>query len=40
MLQHGLQGMHKRPIILPSAAALRPDRDLLALRYKWFKRAS
>jgi putative restriction endonuclease len=40
MLQHGLQGMHSKRIILPAIAASRPNRDLLALRYERFKKAS
>ncbi|RPJ87371.1 MAG: HNH endonuclease [Acidobacteria bacterium] len=40
MLLHGLQGMHEKRIILPTSLAFRPDRDLLALRYETFKRAS
>ena len=40
MLLHGLQGMHEKRIILPTSPAFRPDRDLLALRYEAFKKAS
>ncbi len=34
MLKHGLQEMHGRTISMPSRAADRPDRELLAWRYE------
>lgn len=37
MLLHGLQSAHRQRIHLPSAPALRPDRDLLARRFERFR---
>jgi len=37
MLRHGLQGLHNRRIFLPRKPELRPDPDLLALRWERFK---
>jgi putative restriction endonuclease len=39
MLLHGLQAMHRQPIVLPSAASLRPDRNRLEQRYELFRQA-
>lgn len=39
MLIHGLQSAHGQRILLPSSAALRPDRDLLARRFERFRAA-
>lgn len=36
MLKHGLQEVHGKRILLPRAAELRPDRDLLAERFDRF----
>jgi len=38
MLKHGLQEMHGRTITLPARKADRPDKDLLAWRWKRFMR--
>lgn len=40
MLLHGLKEMHQRPIILPQAANLRPDRERLERRYADFVTAT
>jgi putative restriction endonuclease len=40
MLQHGLQGMHQSKIILPRNKAWWPDRQLLDIRFKDFKKYS
>src|SRR2546425_1212151 len=40
MLQHGLQGFQNRPIHVPRADHLKPNRDFLAERYELFRRAS
>jgi putative restriction endonuclease len=40
MLQHGLQGFQNRPIHVPRAQHLKPNRDFLAERYESFRRAS
>jgi len=37
MLEHGLQAMHGRILILPARAADRPDRDRLAARFEEFR---
>lgn len=37
MLEHGLQAMHGRSLILPARAADRPDRDRLAARFEEFR---
>ena len=39
MLLHGLQGLHNARIQLPRAEKLKPNQDLLDLRYKRFKEA-
>ncbi len=39
-LVHAIQALHGQHIVLPRAQALRPDRDLLARRYKQFREAS
>ena len=39
MLQHGLQELHGQTIIVPNEVELRPDRELLALRFKKFRKA-
>lgn len=39
MLLHGLKEMHERTILLPSQAALQPDRDRLEQRYRAFLEA-
>ena len=39
MLQHGLQAMHRQPILLPSREALRPNRDYLEERFGRFRAA-
>ena len=39
LLKHGLQGIHQRQILLPVSPRLRPDRDLLSLRYEQFRKA-
>jgi putative restriction endonuclease len=36
MLRHGLQGMHRQKIVLPTQAALRPSRELLERRHALF----
>jgi putative restriction endonuclease len=38
MLQHGLQGMDRRRLILPLRAAQRPDPNFLDERYKLFRK--
>lgn len=40
MLRHGLQEMHGRRLILPRQEAVRPDRELLDLRYARFRQYS
>ena len=40
MLEHGLQGFHAKPLLLPRRDAHRPDRTLLEQRYALFRRAS
>lgn len=39
-LVHAIQALHGQHIVLPRAQALRPDRELLARRYKQFREAS
>lgn len=39
MLTHGIQAMHGRRIMLPSARRDRPDRDRLAMRFDVFSRS-
>jgi putative restriction endonuclease len=39
MLRHGLQGFHGAHIRVPRSAVLQPNRDFLAERYEWFKKA-
>jgi putative restriction endonuclease len=39
MLQHGLQGFHVKPLVVPRAAALKPRREFLEERYVTFKKA-
>jgi len=40
MRQHGLQGFQGKPIHVPRAVHLKPNRDFLAERYALFRRAS
>ena len=40
MLLHGLQGIHDSSIVVPRDQGLRPDANLLALRFERFKKAS
>jgi putative restriction endonuclease len=40
MLIHGLQGFHGKPIRVPSRRHLRPDAQLLEIRYELFQQAS
>ena len=39
MLEHGLQGFHHKPLIVPRANALKPRREFLEERYATFKKA-
>ncbi|MBI4270533.1 MAG: HNH endonuclease [Candidatus Rokubacteria bacterium] len=39
MLRHGLQGFHGARIRIPRSAVLQPNRDFLAERYEWFRKA-
>lgn len=39
MLRHGLQGFHRETILVPRSAHLQPNRDFLAERYEWFRKA-
>jgi len=39
-LVHAIQALHGQQILLPRAEALRPDRELLAMRYEKFREAS
>jgi len=39
MLQHGLQGLHQKEIILPFRKIDHPDRALLEMRWEQFKSA-
>jgi putative restriction endonuclease len=39
MLQHGLQGFHGQPLVVPRADALKPRREFLEERYATFKKA-
>ena len=39
MLRHGLQAMHRQPILLPSREALRPNREYLDERFGRFRAA-
>lgn len=39
MLRHGLQGLHRTPLLLPRKHEQRPDRDRLAQRFERFKKA-
>src|SRR6266850_1515631 len=39
MLRHGLQDFHGARIRVPRSAILRPNREFLAERYEWFKKA-
>jgi putative restriction endonuclease len=34
MLEHGLKGFHGKVLLLPRTASLRPDPELLDLRYR------
>ncbi|MBS0400730.1 MAG: HNH endonuclease [Proteobacteria bacterium] len=36
MLKHGLQGLHRQPIVLPSRPDHKPDKRFLKLRYEKF----
>ncbi|HLV01675.1 MAG TPA: HNH endonuclease [Acidobacteriota bacterium] len=38
MLEHGLQGLHRKGLHLPYTRKLYPDRDLLAWRYEEFRK--
>jgi putative restriction endonuclease len=40
MLIHGLQGFHGKPIRVPARQHLRPDAQLLGIRYELFQQAS
>jgi putative restriction endonuclease len=40
MLQHGLQGLNERKIILPRDVRDLPDKSLLGIRFQRFKNAS
>jgi putative restriction endonuclease len=39
MLRHGLQGLHNVRIQLPRSDRLKPDPDLLNMRYRRFREA-
>ncbi len=39
MLRHGLQAFHGSRIRVPRSSTLRPNREFLAERYEWFKKA-
>jgi putative restriction endonuclease len=39
MLEHGLKGLHRTKIILPSSRSLWPERNFLDWRYQRFKKA-
>jgi putative restriction endonuclease len=39
MLQHGLQGLHSKQILLPRHRGDRPDRDRLSMRFEQFQKA-
>ena len=39
MLLHGLQDLHKSPLIVPHRLSDRPDRERLAIRYAEFLKA-
>ena len=39
MLRHGLQGFHGSRISVPRRSVLQPNREFLAERYEWFKKA-
>lgn len=39
MLRHGLQDFHGSSIRVPRSVVLRPNREFLAERYEWFKKA-
>ncbi len=39
VLRHGLQDFHGARIRVPRSAVLRPNREFLAERYEWFKKA-
>jgi putative restriction endonuclease len=39
MLLHGLQGLNKKPILLPGSADLRPGKELLDRRFELFRKA-
>lgn len=39
MLQHGLQGFHDKPLVLPRSEMLRPRREFLEERYALFRKA-
>jgi putative restriction endonuclease len=39
MLQHGLQGLHGKQILLPRHRTDRPDRDRLSMRFEQFRKA-
>lgn len=40
MLQHGLQGMHGQPLIVPRRPSWRPDAEAVEMRYERFRAAS
>lgn len=39
MLRHGLQEMHRKPILVPASSRLRPNPDDLAERFERFRAA-
>jgi putative restriction endonuclease len=39
MLRYGLQQLHGSRILLPAREALRPDRNLLEIRFEEFRKA-
>ena len=39
-LRHAIQGLHDSPLHVPRQRAAKPDRDLLAERFKMFLKAS
>lgn len=39
MLVHGLQGFHRKPLLVPRSAHLRPRREFLEERYALFRKA-
>jgi putative restriction endonuclease len=39
MLRHGLQAFHGERLRVPRRTVLQPNREFLAERYEWFKKA-